>query len=259
MTVKIAIIGASGRVGRLITEVLSEYPGIELVAAVVSENSVVRGTVCRGGVLFEAEMDRAVSSADVVVDFSTPEVSVEACRSAARHGKPILVGTTGHTNDQQRSLKDCATKIPLLVAPNTSLGIFALRYLSLRAARLLGEEFDIEIAETHHRLKKDAPSGTAVMLADALCAETRSVQSRDRASAPSLRRDDEIGIASFRGGDVPGEHVVSFHGRGETLELVHRVRDRKIFARGALRLALLLPGRAPGFLALESFFAASPA
>jgi 4-hydroxy-tetrahydrodipicolinate reductase len=203
------------------------------------------------GVKVTSDLPAALAAADVAVDFSQPQATranLAACRAAR---KPLLIGTTGFAAELTADeLEAAAREIPLLVAPNTSLGVALLIELVRRAATALPPQFDIEILEAHHRAKRDAPSGTALELAR-VAAEGRALESSQALSGASggragPRRQGEIGFAVLRGGDIVGEHTVLFAGPGEELRLSHRAADRAIFARGALRAALWLAGQPPG-------------
>jgi 4-hydroxy-tetrahydrodipicolinate reductase len=240
-----ALIGASGRMGRAIAAIADAETALSIQAAVVSPTSQALGADFgelavgrRSGVALTSDLAEAVRAADVVIDFSRAEVtpSVIAASRAAR--KPLLIGTTGLSAETTRDLDQVAREIPLLVAPNTSLGIAVLLELARTAARALPQAFDIEIFEAHHRAKRDAPSGTALALRDVLVSG-RGV------------RPEKIGVASVRGGDVAGEHIVSFLGDGEQVRLEHRVTDRSVFARGAVKAAVWLIGRPPGRYAMR--------
>lgn len=196
-----------------------------------------------------ADLSAALSAADVAVDFSSPQVTgrnLDTCRLA---GKPLLIGTTGFPPEVDRQVEEAARAIPVLVAPNTSLGVTLLIELVRQAARALPESFDIEIVEAHHRMKRDAPSGTALALGRAAAEGRNQPFGRSRAVARrdgEPRKDGEIGFAVIRAGDIVGEHTVLFAGAGESLTLAHRATDRGIFARGALEAAAWLAARPAG-------------
>ena len=255
-TTRAAIIGVSGRMGRALVRAASEASEISIVAAVASAQSLVLGKdagelagVGASGVQVTADLATVLSQVDVAIDFSSAkatESNLTACRKAR---KPLLIGTTGFESDLTAAFKAAAEDIPLLVAPNTSVGVTLLIELVRQTARALPTRFDIEIVEAHHRMKRDAPSGTALALGKA-AAEGRgqsfgaaeSVVRREGAA----RRDGEIGFAVVRGGDIVGEHSVLFAGMGESLTLSHRATDRAIFARGALQAAAWLAPRPAG-------------
>jgi 4-hydroxy-tetrahydrodipicolinate reductase len=255
---RVVIIGVNGRMGQALVRVAGELPTVRITAAVASASSPSLGRdagVLAGtqplGVEVTGDLTAALAAADVAVDFSQPHATranIAACRAAR---KPLLIGTTGFAAElTEPELDAAAAEIPLLIAPNTSLGVALLMELVRRAARALPDEFDIEIVEAHHRTKRDAPSGTALALARAAGegrglppAEARSGSSAGRTGP---RRQGEIGLAVVRGGDIVGEHTVLFAGPGEELRLSHRAGDRTIFARGALRAAGWLWAQPPG-------------
>jgi 4-hydroxy-tetrahydrodipicolinate reductase len=211
------------------------------------------------GVLVTADLPAALAASDVAIDFSRSEATHEnitACRAAK---KPLLLGTTGWPAELAAPLAAAAREIPLLVAPNTSLGVALLAELTRIAARALPGSFDIEILESHHRAKRDAPSGTALALARA-ASQGRAVPEAeawdpDQRSRRGPRRHGEIGFAVVRGGDIVGEHTVLFAGDGEQVSLTHRATDRMIFARGAVSAAVWLAGRPAGAYAMRDLLA----
>ena len=255
---RVVIIGVSGRMGQALVRVAGELPALRITAAVASAGSPSLGRDAGAvaglqplGVQVTSDLTAALAAADVAVDFSQPHATranIAACRAAR---KPLLIGTTGFGGElTEPELDAAAGEIPLLIAPNTSLGVALLTELVRKAARALPQEFDVEIIEAHHRMKRDAPSGTALALARA-ASEGRGLPPAEALAAGSAgrvgpRRQGEIGMAVVRGGDIVGEHTVLFAGPGEELRLSHRAGDRAIFARGALRAALWLRGRPPG-------------
>ena len=252
------IIGASGRMGQALVRAACEVPAVRIAGAVASAGSASLGRDAGElagleplGVEVTSDLPAALALADVAIDFSQPHATrgnIAACRTAR---KPLLIGTTGFAAAlAEPELEAAARDIPLLIAPNTSLGVALLAQLVRQAARALPAEFDIEIIEEHHRMKRDAPSGTALALARA-AGEGRGLTATEAISASSAgrtgaRREGEIGFAVVRGGDIVGEHTVLFAGPGEELRLSHRASDRAIFARGALRAALWLLRQPPG-------------
>lgn len=216
--------GARGRLGRTIVQLAETY----------GEFTVTKSG--RGDAPGEF-----VGGCDVVIDVSQPEASVLMANECARRAKPLAIGTTGHNAAQLQELRHAAQRTALLLAPNFSVGVNLLFWLTEQTARTLGPEFDAEVVEIHHRMKKDSPSGTAKRLGEiiarvrALSYET-SVRN-GRVGLVGERTPGEIGIHAVRGGDVVGEHTVLFAGLGERLELVHKASSRETFARGALRAA----------------------
>ncbi len=243
------LIGASGRMGRAILAVAGEFPELALIAAIASKQSAVLGRdsgvvagTAPNRVLITSDLSQVLKRAHVVIDFSGPAASaanLAACRAA---GKPLLLGSTGYGAQLESDLAAAAAHIPLLIAPNTSLGVTLLLELARAAARAL-PGFDADITETHHREKRDAPSGTALALADAV--------REGHAQAHTGAAGGEIPISSVREGEVVGEHRVRFSGAGEELFLAHRATDRAIFARGALAAALWLAPQPAGRYAMR--------
>jgi 4-hydroxy-tetrahydrodipicolinate reductase len=244
--------------GRALVRAASESQENSITAAVASPKSPTLGKdagelagVGKLGVAITSDLAAALAQADVAIDFSNgaaTQTNLAACRKAR---KPLLVGTTGYPVDTDF---DAAAKdIPILVAPNTSLGVTLLIELVRQAAAALPPEFDIEIIEAHHRMKQDAPSGTALALGKAAAeGRRRPLDPVRREGAP--RKGGEIGFAVVRGGDIVGEHSVLFAGIGESLTLSHRASDRALFARGALRAAAWLESRAPGRYFMRDLF-----
>ena len=237
------VIGAAGRMGRAIIRIAAEFPGLAFVGALASKDSALlgqdSGSVAGGApnhLPISSNLGAALTRADVVIDFSsalaTPE-NLRACRAAR---KPLLLGTTGYAAGLEAEFAAAARDIPLLIAPNTSLAVTLLSELARRAAHAL-PGFAIGITETHHRDKRDAPSGTALGLAAAI---------REATLSRAVSADPQIPISSVRQGDVVGEHCVRFAGPGEELALSHRALERDVFARGALQAALWLSSRPPG-------------
>ncbi|GAA4771530.1 4-hydroxy-tetrahydrodipicolinate reductase [Stakelama sediminis] len=229
----IGILGSQGRMGLAIAEVLSEL-----------------GARDAGGVDLGGDVEALAQASDVLVDFSAPAALEGHLNAAIAAGTPIVIGTTGLSGQHHAAIDKAAERIAVLQTGNTSLGIAMLSALVRQAASRLGEEWDIEIVETHHRRKVDAPSGTALMLGEA-AAEGRGTTLPEtsvigRAGLTGDRVAGTIGFASLRGGTVAGDHSVLFAGDGERIELSHHAEDRAIFARGAVKAALWLAGRDPG-------------
>jgi 4-hydroxy-tetrahydrodipicolinate reductase len=219
--VRVLLVGAAGRMGRAIVDLAKNDPKIQIAAQ------------CDHGDAIEP----AMAKADVTIDFSHANAIDEICRAAGEHRQPLVIGTTGHSPAQRQKIERAAKEIPIVLAANFSVGVNVLFALARKAAKLLGNEFEIEIVETHHRMKKDAPSGTAKTLAEIL-QKTRKV-------------DGEIPIQSIREGDVVGEHTVIFNGPGERVELTHHAANREIFGAGALRAAQWIVGEGPGLYSME--------
>jgi len=254
---RLVLIGAGGRMGAQILRQLSQTPMLRLTGAVASQRSGALGCdagvqagIHETGVPLSATLPPLLGEADVAVDFSTAAAAAANLAACAAAGVPLLIGTTGLPQDLQAPLAAAARRIALLVAPNTSLGVNVLVELVRRVAQALPHSFDIEVLETHHRHKRDAPSGTALALAGA-AAQGRGQSLAEQAcfSRPQHggeRADGQIGFAVVRGGDVVGEHQVLFLGDGERVSLGHAVTDRAVFARGALLAARWLARQPPG-------------
>jgi 4-hydroxy-tetrahydrodipicolinate reductase len=228
---RIAVVGARGRMGRTIVA-LAEEQRLEVVAAI--------DTGDRLSVL-------GASGAEVAIDFSSPGATTELAKVASEAGIAIVSGTTGLGDEAHAALDRAATKVAVAWEPNMSVGVHVLGALVARAIGMLGSDFDIEIVEAHHRLKVDAPSGTAIRIAD-IAREARGGARfvHGREGKPGARAPAEIGVHAIRGGDVVGDHTVYLLGAGERIELVHRASSRELFASGALRVARWIVGRAPG-------------
>lgn len=245
---RVGILGAAGRMGRSLVRVAPDE-GI-VVAAAVDRQEVGRDVGLLAGV-GELGVDvaadlQALRGVDVVVDFSLPEAAHQLFVALADQPLPLVTGTTGLDGEARAALEALAQAVPVVAAPNFSQGVTLLLHLAAVAASTLGDGFDAEIVEMHHRRKVDAPSGTAVRLAEVV-ADIRGLRViHGRSGQVGERPDDEIAVLALRGGDVVGEHTLLLQGIGERLELTHRATDRAIFARGALRAARWLRGREPG-------------
>ena len=238
---------------------IQDTAGVTLAGAVDRPGSPRRGQdageVAGAGHLGVEIGDRIEPSAGerrVIVDLTTPEASVAHMKAAAKTATPIVIGTTAFNTRQLRQIRTLATKTPTVLAPNMSLGVNLLLDLVGQVARSLGDAYDVEIVEAHHRFKKDAPSGTALALAagDALGHKLERVGVAGR-SGLSERKKTDIGLLSVRAGDITGEHTVMFGGIGERMELVHRVHSREAFGRGAIRAAQWVADKEKGFYGMQ--------
>jgi 4-hydroxy-tetrahydrodipicolinate reductase len=258
---RIAVIGAAGRMGQSLVRAARARPDVQIAAGVVSPESPLAGRdlgelagIGPSGVRVGTDLTAALAASDVALDFSHARAIPGTLAACCAAGKPLLIGTTGLGADVSHELERAARHIALLVAPNTSLGVTLLVELARQCARALPAHFDIEIIETHHRHKKDAPSGTALALG-AAAAEGRGVALDPAAllhrAGGQPRREGDIGFAVVRGGDVVGDHTVLFAGAGEQLTLGHRATDRAVFARGALEAAVWLARHPPGRYAMR--------
>jgi 4-hydroxy-tetrahydrodipicolinate reductase len=279
----IAVLGVTGRMGQSLLRALRESPraaaspegaavqasrsgarGLELSGALASGSSGQLGRDAAQhtdptGIRVTADAGEALRGAAVAVDFSLPE-SVAGHAHACREARvPLLVGVTGFDARTLAELEAAARDIAVLIAPNTSLGVAVLAHVTAIAARVLGESYDAEISEAHHRAKRDAPSGTALALGAAVArargAELGDLAVYDRHGAVGPRKGGSIGFSVVRAGDIVGEHTVMLAADGERLELTHRATDRMVFARGALRAAEWLTSRPPGLYGMADVIA----
>lgn len=260
--VRVAVPGAGGKMGRMILKVISETPAAELVAAVERPESPLLGQdagIVAGigalGVAIRAELDEALSNADVIIDFTAPSATAWTVSRAAEHEVGVVIGTTGLGEAEKRAVWQASERIPIVLSANMSLGVNVLFGLIAQAARALGNDYDVEVVELHHRQKKDAPSGTALtmasVLAEALERDLGKVARYGREGQVGARGSDEIGVLAVRGGDIVGEHTAYFCGLGERLEITHRASSRETFARGAVRAAEWLRDRDPGLYDMQ--------
>ena len=230
---RIALVGAAGRMGHAINAI-AILENVEVIAKLEIDDAL------------------ALRTADVLIDFSDASAAEAICSAAVESGTPVVMGTTGHSRGQRRGIESAAEKIPLVLASNFSVGVNALFALAEKAGEILGDSFDIEILETHHRMKKDAPSGTAKTLAEILQRGRGTAELRHGREGVNAARDkSEIGIHSIRGGDVVGDHTVIFAGDGERIELTHRASSRETFARGALRAGRWIIGKPAGLYSMR--------
>jgi 4-hydroxy-tetrahydrodipicolinate reductase len=226
--IRIALIGMAGRMGHAIVSV-AESEEVDIAAKI------------------DIGDEPAFADAQVVIDFSHADATSSICQAATQSDIPLVIGTTGHSPEQRDDIVAASKQIAIVLASNFSVGVNALFALTEQAAKILGDNFDLEIVEVHHRMKKDAPSGTAKTLAEVLqrTRQTKTLR-HGREGIIGERATSEIGIHSVRGGDIVGDHTVIFAGNGERLELTHRASSRETFARGALRAARWVIGKPPG-------------
>jgi 4-hydroxy-tetrahydrodipicolinate reductase len=260
MSLRLAVLGASGRMGRAVVR-LAHEAGDTIVLAVgatdVGHDAGVLSGIGPLGVAITPDIG-ALSTvrADAVVDFSTPAALPLALEVCAREGVAFASGTTGLDDSLRHALISAAQRTAVLWEPNMSVGIHVLSKLLHDAICTLGEGYDIEIVEAHHRMKVDAPSGTAIRLADVAKAARGGHFVTGREGKPGARKADEIGMLAVRGGDVIGDHTIHLLGDGERLELTHRASSRDLFARGALRAARWLVGKPPRLYGLKDVLSA---
>ncbi|MGH8230427.1 MAG: 4-hydroxy-tetrahydrodipicolinate reductase [Steroidobacteraceae bacterium] len=263
--IRTVIVGASGRMGTQLLRALPSFPDLTLSGAVASEHSAALGREAAagkaGGVRISASLPPLLQQADVVLDFSSASAAAAHLAACVAAQVPLLLGTSGLPRELSAPLAAAADSIAVLIAPNTSPGVTVLLDLVRQAAQALPPGYDIEIAETHHRHKLDAPSGTALAFGEA-AAQGRGVQLSEQAhfarhGNSGARGSGQIGFSALRGGDVVGEHEIWFLGDGERVLLQHSATDRAVFARGALLAARWLAGRAPGRYAMRDVFLSS--
>jgi 4-hydroxy-tetrahydrodipicolinate reductase len=268
-TIKLAIAGAAGRMGRTLTRVARETPGLVVAGGLEASQSPHLGSdlgelagIGPIGVTVTADAPPLLAGIDAVVDFTSPAASLALAELAAQARIVHVLGTTGLKPEHDQAIAAAARHARIVRSGNMSVGVNLLAALVRRVAQTLGEEFDIEILEMHHRHKVDAPSGTALLLGDAAAAGRAvelgscAIRSRDGHTGP--RPPGAIGFATLRGGSVIGEHSVVFAGPAERIELTHRAESRDIFARGALRAALWAYPRKPGLYTMMDVLGLGP-
>jgi 4-hydroxy-tetrahydrodipicolinate reductase len=259
---RIAVMGAAGRMGKTLIEAVQQAEGVGLGAAIDRPDSSLVGAdagelaaLGKIGVRLSGDLRDALEQFDVLVDFTHPSVTLknlEVCRQA---GKAMVIGTTGFSAAEKQLLADAGKHIPIVFAANFSVGVNLCLKLLDTAARVLGDDVDIEIIEAHHRHKVDAPSGTALrmgeVVASALGRDLEKVAVYGREGQTGARERETIGFATVRGGDVVGDHTVLFAADGERVEITHKASSRMTFAKGAVRAARWLDGRAPGLYDMQ--------
>jgi 4-hydroxy-tetrahydrodipicolinate reductase len=257
---QLVIFGVTGRMGQSLLRAMREESGLRLCGAIAHAGSQRLGkdAATEGepvDVAVTADAVLALGSADVALDFSLPQAVGEHVRTCAEAGVPIVVGATGLDAAAQSQIAEAAKRIAVLIAPNTSVGVNVTAMLVSQAAKVLGSAYDVEVCEAHHRNKRDAPSGTALALGEAVAAARgqmlASVAEFDRHGGARARQPGGIGFAVVRAGDIVGEHTVVFAADGERIEITHRATDRIIFARGALRAAEWVAGRPAGLYGMQ--------
>lgn len=258
----VAIVGAAGRMGgRLIHSVL-ETEGLELTGAVeraghpqVGLDAGLIAGAGELGVKIVDDLATAMAGADILIDFTFPDVTLNNLEICAGLNKMLVSGSTGFTPEQKEQVAKYAEKIPVVLAPNMSVGVNACFKLLKEAAQILGDDFDVEVVELHHNKKKDSPSGTAVrmgeVVAESLGRDYNQVANYHREGMCGERTKEEIGMQTIRGGDIVGEHTVYFIGMGERIEISHRAMSRDMFARGAARACQWLEGKNPGLYDMQ--------
>jgi 4-hydroxy-tetrahydrodipicolinate reductase len=262
MALGLIVCGAGGRMGGAVVRSIRQTAGVELVAAVDKPNSARigkdAGEISAAGYLGVVMADNIhphLKRGSVIIDFTNTEASLAYLRAAAKKEVPVVIGTTGFGSKHLAEIKKLSRSTPTLVAANTSLGVNLLASLLTKVAETLGDDYDVEIVEAHHRFKKDAPSGTALALGRAVAAGLKrdldQVALSGRKGIIGERGKKEIALLSIRAGDIVGEHTVIFGGIGERLEFIHRAHSRETFARGAIRAAQWLSKQQPGLYGMQ--------
>lgn len=260
--IRITVAGAAGRMGGRIVDMVHQNPGCELAGAFehpehenIGKDAGSIAGIGELGVRIAGSLDEAITGSDVLIDFTQPESTLQNMRGTSEKGVATVIGTTGIPEEGVAEIKALAGKIPCVMAPNMSVGVNVMFKIAGEMAKILGNDYDMEILEAHHRLKKDAPSGTAMhlgqILADAVGRDLEKVGVYGRKGMIGERTDEEIGIQTWRAGDIAGEHTVMFGGIGERLELVHRAHNRDNFARGAVRAAFWITGQPAGLYDMQ--------
>jgi 4-hydroxy-tetrahydrodipicolinate reductase len=259
---RLVIAGASGRMGRVLVQCVHETDGATLVGAIEHSGSIALGedagllAGCGGmGVKITDDAVSVIAQADGILDFTSPQASVEIAALAAQARAVHVIGTTGLQAEDLTKIRAAARHAVIVQSGNMSLGVNLLAGLAAKVAKVLGADYDIEIIEMHHKMKVDSPSGTALLLAEAaargrrISLDEHLVRGRDGHTGP--RKQNTIGFASLRGGTVVGDHTIVFAGPGERIELTHKAEHRSIFARGAVQAALWGQGRKPGLYSMK--------
>jgi 4-hydroxy-tetrahydrodipicolinate reductase len=236
---RVIITGSKGRMGKALISCLPQHPDLQLA-----------GQVDQGD-----DLAGLLDHADVVIDFSSHSATAAIAGWCAKRGKALVIGTTGHSDEDRSKIKGFSSQVPMVLSSNFSTGVNTLFWLTKKAAEILGPAFDLEIVEMHHRQKRDAPSGTARTLSEILASvrqqQIESILRHGRSGIVGERTSNEIGVHSVRGGDVVGDHTVIFAGNGERVELTHKASSRETFANGALRAAQWVARQKPGLYDMQ--------
>jgi 4-hydroxy-tetrahydrodipicolinate reductase len=252
--IRCVVPGAGGRMGRMVIDAIAAASEVVLAAATERKGHELVGQVV-DGVTVGDDFAAALAGADVYIDFTAPDATAAHVAAAAQRRVAGVIGTTGLSAEARAALMHAGATVPLVVAPNFSLGVNLLCGLVEQAARALGDDFDLEVVEVHHRAKRDAPSGTAIAIAEAMARgrglDYPSARRYAREGDVGPRRAGEIGVVALRGGDVVGEHTAHLLGPNERLELTHRAGSRAVFARGAVRAAAWVVRQPPGVYSMR--------
>lgn len=266
MTLRIAVTGAAGRMGKTLIEAIKNAEGCELTAAIERPDSSIVGVdagelagLGKNGVIVSGDLEKVVDQFDVLIDFSVPLATLNNAKICGKHGKKIVIGTTGFSPEQKTELLDSIKNTAACMASNYSTGVNVCFKLLDLAAQVLGDDYDVEIYEAHHKHKIDAPSGTALsmgeVVANALGRNLREVAVYGREGLTGARRRETIGFATVRAGDIVGDHTVTFAADGERVEITHKASSRMSFARGAVRAANWLGEQPAGLYDMQDVLA----
>ena len=260
--IRAIVTGVGGRMGGRIVSLIAETQGIELVGALERAGHPLIGKdvgeglgLGKTGIIIGDDLRQYIDRGDVVIDFTAHHVSAGHVNLAASSRKAIVIGSTGFTSEEMKGIREKASEIRCVLSPNMSIGVNVMLKVLAQVAGILGNEYDVEIVEAHHHLKKDAPSGTAMkmaqVIAEALGRDLDRVGVFGRKGLIGERKTDEIGIQTVRAGDIVGEHTVIFGGMGERLEFIHRAHSRDNFARGAIRAAFWILDKPNGMYDMQ--------
>jgi 4-hydroxy-tetrahydrodipicolinate reductase len=260
--VKIGVAGAAGKMGSRITSLSKEYEGLQLAGAFerrghgdIGKDAGILAGIGETGITLSGSLDEIIEKVDLVIDFTSVESTKANLRTASAKRKAMVIGTTGFSKGDMDEIRPMAEKIPCVMASNMSVGVNLLFKILHDVAKALGDDYDIEIIEAHHRLKKDAPSGTALKMAQVIAGavnrDLEDVAVYARKGIIGQRTRKEIGIQTVRAGDIVGEHTVMFGGLGERIEITHKASSRDTFARGALKASLWLADKPAGLYDMQ--------
>ncbi|RLE08797.1 4-hydroxy-tetrahydrodipicolinate reductase [Candidatus Aerophobetes bacterium] len=252
--IKVIVCGACGRMGREVILKVDQAKEMSLIGAVEAPDHPSIGKIIKG-VRVTSDLERIAQVGAVVIEFTTPQATIEHLEVAKRKKMSMVIGTTGFNEDEYNKIREASHIIPILISPNMSIGINVLFRVVEEVSRALGKEFDKEIIEAHHRNKKDAPSGTAKKIAEIIAKAAGENLSQvgvyGRKGLTGKRSEKEIGIHAVRGGSIVGDHTVLFAGEGERLEIIHRAESRQIFAQGAIMAAKFISKQQKGLFDLQ--------
>ncbi len=266
MTTNVAITGCTGRMGLALLQASREGNHINLTAALAPADSPEVGHDVGEllhteplGVSITDDINTAIASSDVLIDFTRPEATLSYLQACVKAGRAMVIGTTGFSEDELQQIAEAAKQIPIVHAPNMSVGVNLCFNLLQQAAKILGDDYDVEVIEAHHRHKVDAPSGTALrmgeVVAEALDRNFNTCSVHGRHGQTGERGRKTIGFSAIRAGEIVGDHTVLFAGQGERIEITHRASDRIIYAKGALRAASWLQNQPPGLYSMQDVLA----